>query len=376
MPDRKKRVPSKLHAKKETANSFDLAVKKLKTFLGWRDESGRIYGGRDRLKIQENKREKKNDQYESVYESDQYDNDSQLNTYENSSSLENSIDLISRPVPELRPTPAPAPAPATESANESVKELNVNPKKGWIPLVIAIVSIIVVGSIAFILYWTKYIMPDSNFQKSLAVNNAGNNNNDNAGYSVETKETRAVHTPTSTPTPIPTPTPVAFVSDPVDLGDWVTDISSSTIDDESYGYNYYPGQIMDGDLDTSWAEGVDDNGVGEYIVFSIPEGTVISGLIVHTGYCKNEGVFYNNSAPTVIDVYSGTSGYRIDLNSAENGYSADNYDVACEGVYVTFPVPIISNGELKITIVEARDGEKWSDTNISEIRLMGAPASD
>ncbi len=182
-------------------------------------------------------------------------------------------------------------------------------------------------------------------------------------------------TPTQTPIPTPTTKPVIIVSNPVDLGYLVTDILSSSIDDESSGNNYYPYQVMDGDLNTSWAEGLDDNGIGEYLVFSIPKGTYISGLVIYTGYCKSSNVFYKNGAPSVIDVYSGNDGYRVDLNTSETGYAPENYENALEGIYVTFPSAIVSNGELRITIVDVRDGEAWDDTNISEIRIMGTPAS-
>lgn len=182
-------------------------------------------------------------------------------------------------------------------------------------------------------------------------------------------------TPTQTPIPTPTTKPAIIVTKPVDIGYLVTDISASSIDNESSGNNYYPYQVMDGDLNTSWAEGEDDNGIGEYLVFSIPKGTYISGLVIHTGYCKNSNVFYKNGAPSVIDVYSGEDGYRVDLNNSETGYASENYEVARDGIYVRFPSAIVSDGELIITIVDVRDGESWDDTNISEIRIMGAPAS-
>lgn len=181
--------------------------------------------------------------------------------------------------------------------------------------------------------------------------------------------------PTSTSTPTPTPSAV-IVSNPVDIGYLVTNISSSSIDNESSGNNYFPYQIMDGDLDTSWAEGLDDNGIGEYIIFNIPKGTLISGLVVYTGYCKSSNVFYKNGAPSVLDVYSGTDGYRLYLNTYDTNFAADNYDVAIEGIYITFPSAIVSNGELKITIVDVRDGEAWDDTNISEIRILGTSDYD
>lgn len=172
------------------------------------------------------------------------------------------------------------------------------------------------------------------------------------------------------------PNIIPVVTDPVDITYLVTGVSASSEDDESYGNYYYAENIIDDDLDTSWAEGLDDDGIGEYITFYIPEGTLISGLIVHTGYCKSENVFYKNGAPSVIDVYSGTDGYRVYLNTADTNYSASDFYAALEGVYITFPSVIVSNGELKISIVKVRSGESWSDTNMSEIVIMGAPAPD
>ncbi len=165
-----------------------------------------------------------------------------------------------------------------------------------------------------------------------------------------------------------------LVAEPVDITDLITDIGSSSEDDESYG-NVYPAyHLIDDDLDTSWAEGADGDGIGEYISIYIPKGTIITGLVVYTGYCKSENVFYKNSAPSVIYVSSGNDGYRVYLNTAETGYAADNFDVASEGVEVTFPSPIISDGELRITLIAVREGTDWSDTNMSEIKLIGSPA--
>lgn len=167
---------------------------------------------------------------------------------------------------------------------------------------------------------------------------------------------------------------VQVSAEPVDITDLITDITSSSEDDESYG-NFYPAyHLIDDDLDTSWAEGSEGDGIGDYVTIYIPKGTVISGIVVYTGYCKSENVFYKNGAPSVIDVSSGATGYRVNLNNAENNYAASNLDVAIEGVEITFPTPIVSNGELKITIVAVRQGTDWSDTNMSEIKLIGWPA--
>lgn len=188
--------------------------------------------------------------------------------------------------------------------------------------------------------------------------------------------------PTLTPTPLPTMTPtptmppdlVVISPEPIDY--LVTDITASSIDNESSGNYYYPYEIMDDDLNTCWAEGVDGNGIGEYIDIHIPEGTVISGIMIHTGYCKSDSVFSRNGAPSVIDVYSGEQGYRLDLNSSGSGYAASDYGVSSAGVYVSFPAAIVSNGNLRITIADVRDGTDWDDVCFSEIELWGTSNYD
>ena len=196
---------------------------------------------------------------------------------------------------------------------------------------------------------------------------------------VETEVT-PTPTPTSTPTPTPTPTPVPVQSDiivanPVDLGALVTDITASSIDEESGGNYYYPSYIMDGDITTCWAEGVEGNGIGEYVTIYIPEGTLISGIVVFTGYCKSADVFYNNGAPSVIDMSCGDYECSLDLNTSNINYAAETYEIASSGIQFTFPSTIVSNGSITLTIADVRDGASWNDTCISEVRLLGASAN-
>ena len=78
----------------------------------------------------------------------------------------------------------------------------------------------------------------------------------------------------------------------------------------------------------------------------------------------------------MIDVYSGEQGYRLDLNASESGYAASDYGVSCAGVYVSFPAAIVSNGILRITIADVRDGTDWDDVCFSEIELWGTSNYD
>lgn len=313
---------------------------------------------------------------------------------------------IERPDYSNLTAPAHAEEPPAYSRTESApvrpeprRDDSGSNKKAITIGIIAGIACFLVAGIVFSVLWIFAGVSDS-FQangtaKSQKAKDDDDNDNDDNGDNDKVKSSDARTEATTqaaaadaTPTPVPEPTIIPrpegapatvaapVVTDPVELDYLVTDITSSSIDNENQGFNYFPWQLMDDDINTSWAEGVEGNGVGEYVDIYIPEGTLISGILLYNGYTKSDTVFYKNGAPTVLDLYSGDSGYRLELDTEQFQYAPENFDVAQAGLYITFDTPIVSNGCLRLTIVEVRDGESWDDTNISELVLYGSPAPE
>lgn len=84
--------------------------------------------------------------------------------------------------------------------------------------------------------------------------------------------------------------------------------ASSTLPDMS-GISYYVGNVMDGNNNTAWVEGVPGDGVGEYIqcVYNGTGPLTIHGFAVKTGYVKSSTTFAQNGSVRGLVVYVNTS---------------------------------------------------------------------
>ncbi|GEM_PF-6583215 len=140
--------------------------------------------------------------------------------------------------------------------------------------------------------------------------------------------------------------------------------SSSTL--REYGQDYSPSLLSDHNLSTCWTEGASGSGAGEYLDLSIPSGTSISGGVLYTGFLKNEELFFNNAAPTRLRISSGQSAATVDVSAYANSYSQSR-----AGYRFSFNPPLISNGTVRVSIQNVREGWLYKDACISELRFTG-----
>lgn len=146
--------------------------------------------------------------------------------------------------------------------------------------------------------------------------------------------------------------------------------ASSTLYDGIGDYSAW--NTQDNDLNTAWVEGAAGNGIGEYLAFSVPSGTSVSGIMVSPGYLKSEDIFYKNSAPTKLRVYSGNQSATVDCSDMANTYYT-NSDANWGSFY--FDTPITSYGTVYVEIMEVREGRKYNDTCINELQLLQGESS-
>jgi hypothetical protein len=97
---------------------------------------------------------------------------------------------------------------------------------------------------------------------------------------------------------------------------------------------------------------------------------VITGGVICTGYYRSEDLFYKNGAPTRIYIHSGNQEAYLDVTQ-----DANTYQYGYEGFHFRFDEPLVSDGSVTMTIVGVRDGWKWEDACISELRLEGYQAT-
>lgn len=130
--------------------------------------------------------------------------------------------------------------------------------------------------------------------------------------------------------------------------------SSEQID--QYGY-YSAANASDGDPTTTWAEGVNGIGEGEWISFFFDE-QLVAGFAIRAGYQRSRDAYIENARPAQI---------LISVAEAEE-FSIALDDVRGEQI-VLFNRPALTD-YLSIEILSAYSGTAYADTCISEVRIL------
>ena len=140
--------------------------------------------------------------------------------------------------------------------------------------------------------------------------------------------------------------------------------ASSYLPSEGY-VNYIPDNALDLNYKKVWAEGVDGDGIGEYLIYHLGEmgGEYynISQIIVASGYVKDEELWKNNGRVKKLKVYIDNKPFAILLLE----------DIRSEQHFNVEPIFLNKKKQIKFEILEVYPGEKYSDTVISEIYFDG-----
>jgi len=171
-----------------------------------------------------------------------------------------------------------------------------------------------------------------------------------------TVTTTAVPLTTTTTTAAPTTTTAAVTAAPR----FLYASASSTLDGQS-GKNYYASNLIDGTTSTTWCENVNGVGVGEWIMLEAESEQTLSGIRVANGYWGGGELYTKNGRVTSVKLsFSDGTSMNLDMPS----YSA-------EGTWDTleFAAPVRTS-YIRIEILSAVAGSKYSDTCISEIEVF------
>lgn len=137
----------------------------------------------------------------------------------------------------------------------------------------------------------------------------------------------------------------------------VKDVSASSYLSEK-NIKHVPDLIMDGDTTTAWVEGVDGNGEGESITFTLGDLYAVSDIKIWNGYQKSEDLYYKNARPAELELeFSDGSTERISLQDTSSGFQ----EFALERHVTSY---------VKVKIISTYEGSKYEDTVISEIELQ------
>ncbi len=128
--------------------------------------------------------------------------------------------------------------------------------------------------------------------------------------------------------------------------------------------------IIDKNVDTAWAEGKSDEGIGEVVkvvTYKYKKGSLekyeveknLSGLRIINGYSKSEEAYFENNRVRKIKLeFSNGECIESELNDNELRFQT-----------IEFEKPI-STRFVKITILDVYKGSKYNDTYISEVELF------
>lgn len=136
---------------------------------------------------------------------------------------------------------------------------------------------------------------------------------------------------------------------------------------KSSGYvNYKGANAHDLNYRKVWAEGVDGDGIGEYLIYKFRGGSPrVTKIIVVNGYVKNQTVFKENSRVKKLKVYK--DGKPIAILELKDMMGEQVFEIGTLG----------DNREnapawsLKFEILEVYKGDKYDDTVISELYFAG-----
>lgn len=142
----------------------------------------------------------------------------------------------------------------------------------------------------------------------------------------------------------------------------------------SQGKNDYKTlNISDLNYKTAWVEGVDGDGIGEYIEFKFsPTHPRLTEIIIVNGYVKSKSAWKNNSRVKKMKMYLNNKPYAI-IN-LKDVYAEQSFKVEPIGYSEREDINALKEKEpflIKFEILEVYKGDKYNDTAITEIYFDG-----
>lgn len=118
--------------------------------------------------------------------------------------------------------------------------------------------------------------------------------------------------------------------------------------------------LIDGKRETNWTEGVDGNGIGEYVHFEFQEEKTITGFRICSGNHFSDSYYTKNARPK-----------DIELTFEDD--SSEEFTLLDVKEELTFQLPeAVTTKTVRLTIQSVYEGSSWEDTVISEIVFLTA----
>ncbi len=190
------------------------------------------------------------------------------------------------------------------------------------------------------------------------------------------QDNKTTITPDVTATPVPTQ-PSALTPTPTEEASEVTATveKSSSVNKSGYsivsvlkaeasssieqdGYDNTADVTLDNDATTSWQEGVDGDGVGEYLYYKLSKNYDVKYITFKMGNWRDQKNYTENNRPKQITIWCGDKYFEVTIPDGMTEYCVElSDDVNCSEIYVV--------------IDSVYKGTAWDDTCISEVGIYG-----
>jgi hypothetical protein len=125
-------------------------------------------------------------------------------------------------------------------------------------------------------------------------------------------------------------------------------------------FNYGPESLFDNADNTAWVEGVDGQGIGEWIVVEFDGSRLVKEIHIKNGYMKDPALYQKNSRVKEI---------KVEFSEREKRSVVLQDSGAAQSVALPKDQPLKANW-VKFTIESVYPGTKWEDTAISELHIV------
>lgn len=190
------------------------------------------------------------------------------------------------------------------------------------------------------------------------------------------QDNKTTITPDVTATPVPTQ-PSALTPTPTEEASEVTATveKSSSVNKSGYsivsvlkaeasssieqdGYDNTADVTLDNDATTSWQEGVDGDGDGEYLYYKLSKNYDVKYITFKMGNWRDQKNYTENNRPKQITIWCGDKYFEVTIPDGMTEYCVElSDDVNCSEIYVV--------------IDSVYKGTAWDDTCISEVGIYG-----
>lgn len=135
------------------------------------------------------------------------------------------------------------------------------------------------------------------------------------------------------------------------------------------GSTYHAQNMIDGNPETAWIEGVDGLGIGEYIYIEFDGVKSVSEIDIYPGFLKTKNRYLVNGQPTrlLIEWEGGQSEIgldRVDVSTDDEPFELDEMPIAKLNLDEA-----VQTSYLKFTIIDAVGGSKYEDVAITDVSV-------